>query len=56
MDNLENESLTELRITNANEDNNPAKLTCRQKATKFAIKGNEIKLISSTLYCDFSEA
>ena len=56
MDDLENESLTELRVTNVSEDKTPSKLTCRQKATKLAIKGNEIKLISSTLYCDFSEA
>ena len=41
MDDLEKESLTNLRVTNLNEET-PEKLTCRQKATKYAIKGNVV--------------
>ena len=41
MDELEKESLTELRVTDL-KDTSPMKLTCRQKAVKFAIKGNVV--------------
>ena len=45
MDDLEKESLTELRVTDVYEDITSEKITCRQRTTKFTIKGNVIQSV-----------
>ena len=45
MDDLEKESLTKLRVTDVYEDITSEKITCRQKTTKFTIKGNVIQSV-----------